>query len=399
MSFVIRILLIFIALFLVAGLAEADHLVGHSENKSTYKKSEKQKYKEILNRNKKILAAYNELKEKAGQVWGEGAAVVPDSTLDVTYRNNLKQRSIVDYENGTVKVELAVKPYKAKNSKAIKNELANAVEQTLLQGPDDRSIIEIAKNPEPPKSEKPPVLEGLVANADGSPLKPEDMEDYKKIKARSMIIKPITGNDGKKRFVVSTQFNLVPDHIKKRAVKFRKAVEQYALKHKIPTPLIYAIIETESCFNPRAKSPVPAFGLMQLVPGTGARDAYKYLFRKDIVVKEHYLYKPTENIELGVAYLHLLYFRYLRHIKDPASRQWATIAAYNTGVRNVIKSFAGEYTKTNYSSRLVWKKRALKEINSMMPEQVYRHLRQFLPAAETRDYMKKVRERMGKYNT
>jgi membrane-bound lytic murein transglycosylase C len=117
------------------------------------------------------------------------------------------------------------------------------------------------------------------------------------------------------------------------------------------------------------------------------------------VVKDTYLYNAENNIELGVAYLHILYYRYLKRIKDPAARQWATIAAYNTGVQNVVKSFSGEYTKSKYASRWSWKRHAINKINKMKPEQVYEHLRNYLPYEETRDYIKKVRENIPKYIT
>jgi membrane-bound lytic murein transglycosylase C len=260
-------------------------------------------------------------------------------------------------------------------------------------------MIDIAKSPDAPKSAKPPVLEGLVAKDDGTPLKRSEIKDFKKQKARAMLKRPVVGKDGKKRIIISTQFEMVPNHIRKRAERFSDAVNENALRHHIPTHLIYAIMETESYFNPTAKSPVPAFGLMQLVPATGARDAYKFLFSKDIVVKDTYLYDAENNIELGVAYLHILYYRYLKRIKDPAARQWATIAAYNTGVHNVVKSFSGEYSKGKYASRWSWKRQAINKINAMKPEQVYQHLRKFLPYKETRAYIKKVRKSMPKYIT
>ena len=273
------------------------------------------------------------------------------------------------------------------------------MKQTLLQPADDRSILEIAKNPTPPKSNNRPELDGLVANTDGTALNVKDIKNFTRQKVRTLIKRPIIGKDGKKRVILSTQFELVPDHIKRRAEKFSDSVNHNALRNLIPTHLIYAIMETESYFNPTAKSPVPAFGLMQLVPGTGARDAYKYLYSKDVLLKDTYLYDADNNIELGVAYLHLLYYRYLRQIKDPASRQWATIAAYNTGVDNVIKSFIGDYTRARHVSRWSWKQQAMNKINKMKPEQVYEHLQKYLPAEETRDYMKKVRENIPKYIT
>jgi len=376
---------------------EAHHTADHKENDYKPKLSQHKKtYHEILQHNKAILKAYNEFEEKSAQVWGT-EAVVPSAKTSVTYRNNMQERSVVDYEQGKVKVELALSD--ARDSKAVEKQLAKAVGETLQQGPDERSMIDIAKNPDAPRSNKPAVLEGLVAKADGTPLTTAEIEEFKKQKARAMLKRPIVGKDGKKRIIISTEFELVPDHIRKRAERFSDTVNEHALLRHIPTHLIYAIMENESYFNPTAKSPVPAFGLMQLVPGTGARDAYKFLYSKDIVVKDTYLYDAENNIELGVAYLHILYYRYLKRIKDPAARQWATIAAYNTGVDNVVKSFAGEYSKAKFSSRWSWKRQAINKINTMKAEQVYNHLRKYLPYKETRAYIKKVRDSMPKYIT
>lgn len=75
--------------------------------------------------------------------------VIPNSKISVTYRDKLRQRSVVDFEQGIVKVELAMRQNRAKYSQAIKKKLATAVKQAILQGPDERSIIEISKNPPP----------------------------------------------------------------------------------------------------------------------------------------------------------------------------------------------------------------------------------------------------------
>jgi len=390
-------LLILLAFVLWIKPIEAHHTASHTQSQFSKDTQKRNLHKNIIERNKAILKAYEEYQEKAARIWG-GEAVVPDSKTSVTYRDNLNQRSIVDYEQGQVKVELAISPERSDSREAL-NKLADAVQQTLLQPPDNRSVIDIARNPTPPESDKRPELDGQVANDDGTVLNAKDIKQFSRQKVRSLLKRPIVGKDGRKRVILSTQFDLVPDHIRRRAEKFSDAINQNALRNQIPTHLIYAIMETESYFNPTAKSPVPAFGLMQLVPDTGARDAYKFLYSKDVLLGEAYLYDADNNIELGVAYLHLLYYRYLRLIKDPASRQWATIAAYNSGVENVVISFIGEYSRPKYASRWSWKQQAINKINRMKPEQVYQHLRKYLPAEETRDYIKKVRENIPKYIT
>ena len=375
----------------------ADHLAGHSEKQkplpqkkpnkvsSAYKKDEKQ-----------IHQAFKEYKKKIGKVWGT-ESVLPDARRDVTYRNNFKERSIVDYEQGIVEVELALKPRMAKNVHTARRKLISAVKKTVNQAPDNRPITEIVKNPDPPRSKHPAVLAGLVANIDNTPLDPQQLAEFAKTLAKSMRSRALTGEDGKQRIVISTSFKLVPDHIRVRAEKYSETVHNYAHEHKIPAALVFAIIETESSFNPRAKSPIPAFGLMQLVPRTGARDAYKFLYAKDKVVKEKYLYDPDNNIKLGTAYLHLLYYRRFNKIKDPEVRTLATIAAYNGGSDSVISAFTGRFSRRNYPSRFSWRRHAYKKMNKLDADEVYKHLRAFLPARETRNYLKKVRNRMEKY--
>jgi membrane-bound lytic murein transglycosylase C len=397
MPVVMRRSVILWGLCLIASPSNAHHLgVEHSPPAAATPSQQQQREARYQRQREKIREAYSEYRKKVSRVWG-AETVVPDAKRDVTYRDNLTQRSIVDYEAGLVKVELVVPPAKAEDTQAVKAALASAVTQTLQQGPDDRPITEVATNPAPPPAQLPPVLAGLVAKEDGSPLTEADLEDFKTAKVRAMQMRALRGEDGKERIIFSTHFKMVPEHIRVLAEKYRDSVERYARQHIIPTALIYAIIETESAFNPRAKSPIPAFGLMQLVPETGAREAFKFLYDKDQVVKERHLYVPDKNIELGTAYLHILYHRYFRAIKDPQSRLWATIAAYNTGPRNVIKTFSGKYTRKRFSSSYVWKRHAINKINRMGPKRVYVYLRKHLPDGETRRYLKKVRTRLPKY--
>ena len=181
---------------------------------------------------------------------------------------------------------------------------------------------------------------------------------------------------------------LAPDHIKVRALKYENEINRYAGKYKLPVELVYAVIHTESYFNPKAKSHAPAYGLMQLVPKSGARDAYQYVYKKDKILSANYLYKADKNIELGTAYLQILMTRYFSKVVDPNTRTLCAIAAYNTGAGNVARAFTGT---TN-------PKKAIPKINKMTYEECYGFLREYLPYDETKSYIKKVSQRIGMYN-
>ncbi|AXI02716.1 lytic transglycosylase domain-containing protein [Aquirhabdus parva] len=82
--------------------------------------------------------------------------------------------------------------------------------------------------------------------------------------------------------------------------------------------LVKAIMHTESGFNPSARSPVGAQGLMQLMPATARR-----FFVNDS-------FDPAQNISGGVKYLNFLLKRYNNNHE-------LAIAAYNAGEGNVDK--------------------------------------------------------------
>jgi membrane-bound lytic murein transglycosylase C len=172
-----------------------------------------------------------------------------------------------------------------------------------------------------------------------------------------------------------------------KAVALYPHVSRYAERDKLEQALVYAIIETESAFNPMARSPVPAYGLMQIVPESAGMDATKQLFKQEKILSSSYLYNSEQNIEIGTTYLNILYYRYLAKIENPQSRLYCVIAAYNTGAGNVAKAFTGNRRISA----------ALPEINSSTPQEVYVKLRKHLPYEETRRYIVKVTDRIKKY--
>ncbi len=376
---------------------------------NAYKKAQQQAYaikNEFRDYRARLRHAFKVYQAKTAAVWGDNN-VLPDKTNWVSYLNTINQRSIVDFEHGTVDVEIALPVDTSLSDQAIREKLKANIQNLFTQPADERSLPEMAAQPalviettEPPSrtGDQPvAVLQDQIADAEGRKVKTEDYEALSETLANQANTKIIRGNDGRTRLVYETQFRLVPQHIKIRAKKYQHSVNQNARQQQLPVELVFAVIETESMFNPVARSPAPAFGLMQLVPGSGARDAYQYLYNEDRIVTDTYLYNPDNNIKLGSAYLHRLYYDYFAEIKSDKARLWATIAAYNTGPGNVFRAFAGRYSRARFANRNNWKKAALREINRRSAEQVYQYMRGGLPYAETRAYVQKVRQRMAKY--
>ena len=170
---------------------------------------------------------------------------------------------------------------------------------------------------------------------------------------------------------------MVKDHLQVRAQKYKQVVERFAKEFSVSKNLVYAIMKTESDFNPYAVSNAPAFGLMQIVPATAGHDVSKFLNKGDLPDRE-FLFNPDNNIQYGTAFLHLLNYKYLNDIQNPVSRQYCVIAAYNTGAGNVLRTFDRN------------RDLAPAHINRLEPLEVFNTLRRDLPYDEARRYLAKV---------
>jgi len=99
---------------------------------------------------------------------------------------------------------------------------------------------------------------------------------------------------------------------------FDQLIRQAAQQHGVSEGLIKAIMHTESGFNIKARSPVGAQGLMQLMPATARR------------FNVSNAYDPQQNIFAGAKYLSWLLKRFNGDTR-------LAIAAYNAGEGNVDK--------------------------------------------------------------
>ncbi|KAF7769968.1 membrane-bound lytic murein transglycosylase C [Pseudoalteromonas citrea] len=201
----------------------------------------------------------------------------------------------------------------------------------------------------------------------------------KKLKESIKSLPKMSGDTAITEFTIKLPKNTLAQ---KRASGYIKQIQAQSERFAIDNSLVLAVMHTESHFNPLAKSHIPAYGLMQVVPTSAGVDVNRFLYDIDEPMSGPYLYVTDNNIEAGTAYLHLLNDRYLRHIEDPLSRKYCTIAAYNTGAGNVARVF-----NSNGSRNI---KQASKIINSMSPQLVLKTLQSDLPYDETKRYLDKV---------
>jgi soluble lytic murein transglycosylase len=102
-------------------------------------------------------------------------------------------------------------------------------------------------------------------------------------------------------------------------------VRKHAAENRLDPALLAAVIETESKFNPSARSSAGAIGLMQLTPSTAkgiAQSTGGSRFRVSDLTN------PDINVRYGAWYL--------RHLLDRYSDdERLALAAYNAGEENV----------------------------------------------------------------
>ncbi len=334
---------------------------------------------------RRLKAEHEAFRKRVLEKWGDSTMVESTKKIWVEYSDDLSSRSRVDFEKGEAVVEVI------SDKNELQQDVVKRLEESVetLLGSRGKSIdfkSEVAE--QKPVTQK-PVLDNQV---DMSRYGVKNNEISAKDAAKTIVgrekktIKAVSAPNGEKQISAIT-IQLAPNHLSERAARFSPYVRQYSKEFSIDEPLIYAIMEQESSFNPMARSSV-AYGLMQLVPKYGGKDAYYYVYKIKDEPTPEFLYVPDNNIRLGTAYIRILMAGNFSKINDKINLMLCTIAAYNTGAGNVARSFTGS---NNVNSLVTGK------INSMSNKELYDHLRYNLHHSETRDYIQKVTSKMKKY--
>jgi membrane-bound lytic murein transglycosylase C len=323
---------------------------------------------------------YEKLKEalsgKVKEKWGKEEMRLPESKTYVKYTRQYKSRAIVNFEQGEVIIETL-----EGNADA---SLKNAIVSTLLTPEDPASVDVFSDSAVKVNSKSSPFLLGLVVDDAGREISTPDaassFADKVLPTAKSRRIKTENGEKSV-RFIA---FPMVANFEDKKAQKYLQHVRKYAKQYNVSPSLVLGVIKSESSFNPHAISGAPAYGLMQLVPRSGGREAYRRAKNQDIEPSTNYLLDPENNIELGAAYLSVLTYEQLDKVADRASRDYCVISAYNTGPSNVMRAFTD---KKNGKQRF---DEGFQRINGLSAAEVFQTLREKLPHEETRKYLPTV---------
>lgn len=270
---------------------------------------------------KETRESWEKMAREVEKRWGD--QVLPSQKVWVDYDADYGARSRVDFETGKVKIEVLVPAGVEDPKKAGEEKIAEKFETMFHQE-------------DPVTSQS--VLQGQIQTASGQTLNEQILAEFLKdeVTPQAQVQpEPVVSEDGQNQIKVSVEVPLVPEHLRVRAERYMKDILENSGRQGIEPALVLAIIHTESAFNPLAQSSAGAYGLMQLIPRHGARDAWRYLYGKDRVIHPRYLLDPGNNIRLGAAYLFLLQNRYFQNVADPANREYVVICAYNWGPTQV----------------------------------------------------------------
>lgn len=324
--------------------------------------------------NQSIEEQLANLSDHVHKTWGDKEFLEAGKHRYVKYLDGYRTRAHIDFDKGKIYIS-TVSQYQPKET------LKKAIIGTVLM-PSDPSHVDLFSDKSIPLRGRPFLL-GQIKDQENKdiewPWRAGKYADYLiEHKLQSKTIK-----NGKAYYV---EISMVDDHLEQREFQYADLIKKASNEYDISIDLIYAIIQTESSFNPYAVSHAGAYGLMQVIPKTAGADVFKLVKNKSGIPTKEYLFNPANNIDTGTAYFYILKNRYLRDITHATNKHYSMVSAYNGGSGGVFSTFDPSKTK------------AINEINSLQPSQLYWALTNKHPKAEARRYLEKVLKFQKEFN-
>lgn len=298
----------------------------------------------------------------------------------VSYSSDFNGRSQVDFEEGDVKVEAVVEN---DNNKGDSEEKAKKIVKKqfkkILQEEDETGE---------------PILKDQVEVEGVGVVKKENIDEAAEKVVKKGKVSITRGKDNKKRTSFIIALNLVPNHLQVRVGKYKPYVEKMCKRFNIKPAFALGIIHTESFYNPRAYNRHGnAYGMMQIVPKYAGATMNYVLYGKRGKPGSSFLYKPQNNLAMGIGYMRWLADNKWSEVKNKVNQNYCIVCSYNGGPGSVYKAMTG---KMKHISEQEWNN-MIEELNTMDNNRLYRKLRKDIPWAETRKYIKLVNDRINKY--
>lgn len=376
---------------LVIALGMSLYLLPVSVISSSFEEFQQQRQQEMQQFNQEFEEAFQAYQDAFNEAFAAyqqelranwSQPLITDRHTWVEYSEDQTSRSVVDFEANEIRIEVDTEKSGGRPDAAVEilvDVLSRPVDEAVQNDEVTQRAVEKAGLPS----------ESLGAQGRErvlSEVRPEHAEEMMSKAQISQREEPAA--DGRQRNVTVLTVPLPPSRTADKAREFLPLINRYAQRYNIEPALMLAIMHSESSFNPMARSHIPAFGLMQIVPGSAGKDVAQEVYGEIRVFSPSYLYNPENNVRAGAVYLNILNTRYLRQIEHPESRLYAVISAYNTGAGNVARTFTGGPRSVGQAAPI---------INQMQPKEVYSQLRAQLPYEETRNYLDHVARRTVAY--
>jgi membrane-bound lytic murein transglycosylase C len=327
-----------IGFFLVANVAFADDFANDDAFEKVQAESnayEKKVTAEKVSEEARVKKEWTEFQTKVAKEWRD--QLIPEQKSFVEYSDDLSGRVRVDYETGEVMVDRLEASASAESKEKAKVAIAAQLKQVA----------------ERDKGSSLPTFEASKENL-----------------SQITTSAPVTekGTDGIERKRYSYKFKMPADYLQKRMGAVLPWVKEWAGKHDMNPSLILAVIRQESAFNPKARSWIPAFGLMQIVPSSAGREVMRKLTGKDLTPDEGTLYEPRSNVMFGSTYLKILQGTFAK-TKNEINRNYLVICAYNWGPGRILKAITQGKIHPNGDSQALFN-----ELQQIIPKETQGYL-------------------------